>query len=70
MSRLPHFLDNWLIDGGEVVSIMRRPPFTPRKILDSFLLEMGHSAAERIRLIEKSNNLIGNPEEVNKQKQR
>jgi hypothetical protein len=22
MSRLPHFLDNWLIDGGEVVSLM------------------------------------------------
>jgi hypothetical protein len=28
----PHFLDNRLTDGGEVVSLMRRPPFTPRKI--------------------------------------
>jgi hypothetical protein len=28
-SRLPHFLDNRLTDGGEVVSLMRRPPFTP-----------------------------------------
>jgi hypothetical protein len=30
--RLPHFLDNWLTDGGEVVSLMRRPHFTSRKI--------------------------------------
>jgi hypothetical protein len=30
--RLPHFLDNRLTDGGEVVSRTRRPPFTPRKI--------------------------------------
>jgi hypothetical protein len=32
MSRIPHFLDNQLTDGGEVVSLTRRPPFTPRKI--------------------------------------
>jgi hypothetical protein len=31
-SWLPRFLDNRLTDGGEVVSLMRRPPFTPRKI--------------------------------------
>jgi hypothetical protein len=31
-SRLPHFLDNRLTDGGEVVSPTHRPPFTPRKI--------------------------------------
>jgi hypothetical protein len=30
--RLPHFLDNRLTDGGEVVSRTRRLPFTPRKI--------------------------------------
>jgi hypothetical protein len=30
-SRLPHFLDR-LTDSGEVVSLTRRPPFTPRKI--------------------------------------
>jgi hypothetical protein len=30
--RLRHFLDNRLTDGGEVVSLMRRPPFTARKI--------------------------------------
>jgi hypothetical protein len=31
-SRFPHFLDSRLTDGGEVVSLMRRLPFTPRKI--------------------------------------
>jgi hypothetical protein len=30
--RLPHFLDSRFIDGGEVVSLTRRPTFTPRKI--------------------------------------
>jgi hypothetical protein len=30
-SRLPHFLDNRLIDGGEVVSLKRRPLFTPQE---------------------------------------
>jgi hypothetical protein len=39
-SRLTHFLDNRLTDGGEVVSPTCRPPFTPQ--VDSwysFLLE-------------------------------
>jgi hypothetical protein len=31
-SRLPHSVDNRLTDGGNVVSLTRRPPFTPRKI--------------------------------------
>jgi hypothetical protein len=31
-SRLPHFLDIRLTNGGEVVSLTRRPPFAPRKI--------------------------------------
>jgi hypothetical protein len=31
-SRLPHFLDNRFTDGGEVVSLTRRPPVTPWKI--------------------------------------
>jgi hypothetical protein len=30
-SRLPHFLDNRLTDGGDVVSLTRLPPFMPRK---------------------------------------
>jgi hypothetical protein len=38
--RLPHFLDNRFTDGGKVVSLTRRPPFTPRKdFCYSFLLE-------------------------------
>jgi hypothetical protein len=31
-SRFPHFLVNRLTDGGEVVSLTSRPPFTPKKI--------------------------------------
>jgi hypothetical protein len=31
--KLPHFLDIRLTDGGKVVSLIRRPPFTPRMIL-------------------------------------
>jgi hypothetical protein len=31
-SRPPHFLDNRLTDGGEVVRVTHRLPFTPRKI--------------------------------------
>jgi hypothetical protein len=32
ISRLPHFLDKRLTDGGEVFSLTCRLPFTPRKI--------------------------------------
>jgi hypothetical protein len=39
-SRLPHFLDNRLTDGAEVVSLTRRPPFSPQEdSWYSFLLE-------------------------------
>jgi hypothetical protein len=31
MLRIPHCLDNWLIDGGKVVSPTHRPHFTPQK---------------------------------------
>jgi hypothetical protein len=31
-SRLQHFLDNRLTEGNEVVSLTRRPPFTPRNL--------------------------------------
>jgi hypothetical protein len=63
--RLPYFLDNQLIDGVEVVSIMSRALFIPRKIPGSHFCyrlsrPQGHSAAGRIRSIEKSNNTIGN----------
>jgi hypothetical protein len=54
-------LDNRLTDGGMVVSPTRRSLFTPRKI---FLFKaestQGHSAAGRIRSIEKFSYLIGN----------
>jgi hypothetical protein len=63
-SKLPHFLDSPLTDGGEV-SLRRRPPFTPRKIPGTHFCQrlsrtQGHSTAARIRPIEKSNDLIGN----------
>jgi hypothetical protein len=31
MLRIPHCLDNRLIDGGKVVSLMHPPHFTPQK---------------------------------------
>jgi hypothetical protein len=38
--RLPHYLDNRLTDGGKVVSLTHRPPFTPQEhSWYSFLLE-------------------------------
>jgi hypothetical protein len=38
--RVPQYLDNRLTDGGKVVSLMRRPPFTPQEgSWYSFLLE-------------------------------
>jgi hypothetical protein len=30
-SRLPHFLDNRLTDGGKIVRLTPRPPFTPQE---------------------------------------
>jgi hypothetical protein len=36
-SRLSHYLDKRLTDGGDVVSLTPRPPFTPRKILATHL---------------------------------
>jgi hypothetical protein len=38
--RVPQYLDNRLTDGGQVVSLTRRPPFTPQEgSWYSFLLE-------------------------------
>jgi hypothetical protein len=64
-SRLPHFLDNGVTDGSEVVSLTWWTPFNNRKIISTHFCQRRirphvHSAAERIRSIEKSNNLIGN----------
>jgi hypothetical protein len=57
-----NFLDSLLTDGGEVVSLTRRPPFPPRKIPSSQRLSrpQDHNAAVRIRSIEKCSELIGN----------
>jgi hypothetical protein len=61
MPRLPHFLDNQLTDDDEVISLMRQPPFTPRKILVLISVRpQGHRATGRIMLIEKFNDLIEN----------
>jgi hypothetical protein len=30
-SRMSHFVENWLIDGGKVVSPTHQPHFTPQK---------------------------------------
>jgi hypothetical protein len=39
-SRLSHFLGNWITDGGQFVSLTRRPHFIPQKdFWYSFLLE-------------------------------
>jgi hypothetical protein len=57
--RLLHLLDNLLTEGGEVVSLKRRPPCTPRKIPGTHFcyrmsLPQSHSAAGRIRSLGKS----------------
>jgi hypothetical protein len=59
MSRLPHFLDIRLTDGGEVVSLMHQPSSTLRKIPGTHFCyrlrwPQGHSVAGRIRSIEKN----------------
>jgi hypothetical protein len=64
-SRLSHFLDNWLTDGGEVVSLKRRLPFAPRKIPDTnFCQRLGrpqsHIAPGRIRPISKFSYVMEN----------
>jgi hypothetical protein len=57
MLSLPHFLDNQLTDGGQIVSLMHRPPFTPRKIPGTHFCQrlsqhQGHNVTGRIRSIE------------------
>jgi hypothetical protein len=57
-SRLQHFLDNLLTNGGEVVSLTRLAPFTPKMIPGTHFCwrlsrPQGHSAVGVIRSIEK-----------------
>jgi hypothetical protein len=50
-SRLPHFLDNRLTDGGEIVSLRRRPPFGPQEYSwYSFMLEAESTPRGIVRL--------------------
>jgi hypothetical protein len=65
MSRASHLLGNRFADGFEVVSVMRRPLFTPRKIPDTYFCwrlsrPQAQIAAGRIRSIEKFSDLIWN----------
>jgi hypothetical protein len=47
--RLPHFVDSWLMDGGEVASLTFQPPYTAYLLITVhgicliFLRSMGHS---------------------------
>jgi hypothetical protein len=64
-SRLPHFLDSRFTDGGEVISLTHRPSLSPGRFLVLISVKrlsrhQGHSAAGRIRSIEKFNDSIGN----------
>jgi hypothetical protein len=64
-SRLSHFLDSRLTDGGEVVSLTRRWAFTPRKIPGTHICyrlirHQGHCVDRIISSIKNSNDLIGN----------
>jgi hypothetical protein len=64
-SRLPHFLESRLTDSRADVSLTLLPLFTPRKIPGTHFCQrlsrpQGHSAAGRIRSIEKSSDLIEN----------
>jgi hypothetical protein len=63
--RLPHFLNNRFTEDGEVDGLMRRPLFTPRKILGthfskSLSLSLGFSVAVIIRSLANSSDLNGN----------
>jgi hypothetical protein len=61
MSRLLRFLDIQLTDCGGAVSLMRRPPFAPRKIPDTHLNQLqAQNGAGWIRSLEKAINVIQN----------
>jgi hypothetical protein len=65
MSVLLHFLENQLTNGGQVVSLTLWLPLSIRKIhANHFCYRLsrpqGHSAAGRMRSIEKKSNEIGN----------
>jgi hypothetical protein len=64
-SWLTTFLGSRLTDGREVISRTCRPSFTLRKIpCTHFCRSQGRSAAARIRLIEKSNDIRNRNDEL------
>jgi hypothetical protein len=64
VSKIPHFLENRLSEDGAVVSLTRRPRFAPQGdswyelMLKASILK-DHSAAGRIRSLERYSDLIG-----------
>jgi hypothetical protein len=46
--RFPYSVDNWLTDGGEVVSLMRRPPFKSQE--DSWYSDFIVAAVNRDKM--------------------
>jgi hypothetical protein len=58
--RVPHFLDNRLTDGGKVVSLTRRPPFTSQEgSWHSFLLEAESTPGPQFGWKDEKFHLIG-----------
>jgi hypothetical protein len=47
MLRIPHGLDNWLIDGGEVVILTHPPHFTLQKYYYYYYYYYGSYARKR-----------------------
>jgi hypothetical protein len=61
MSRTPHFLDNRLREGGEVVRLTRRPRFTPQKhflVLISVRSQANSRTIVRLKALDKLKNSI------------
>lgn len=64
MSRLPHYLDNQITDGSELISLMNRPLSIAKMTGTHFCSKLnrhhGHSAAEGIGSTEHSNHFVVN----------
>jgi hypothetical protein len=60
MSKIPHFLDSRITDGGEVVSLTRRPRFIPNKNFLELISVRGWVRLEGLGKLNTFNDLIGN----------